>query len=108
VSVSPREVACPACFAPIGTACSAPTDTGRRLVTWHHDSRESSALITSRGSGATQPRHRLPDAPLILSIRQQRQVRLGRQLGLSEREIARDLAPQLDGVTVDEIVRAIR
>jgi hypothetical protein len=39
VTGSPRDVTCPACFAPVGEPCTAPTDTGRRNVAWHHFAR---------------------------------------------------------------------
>jgi hypothetical protein len=102
VTGSPRDVICPACFALVGEACSSPVDD-RHHVPWHHDSRvtKAAALPTSN-AGQPQPH-------LTLSPAQRRQVMLGRALGLSEREIAHDLAPQLDpSVTIDQIVRTIR
>lgn len=44
VQGDPRLVECPACFAPPGRPCNAPTDDGRRDVPWHHLSREGAAL----------------------------------------------------------------
>lgn len=42
----PRAVECRACNAQPGEPCSAPTDTGRRSVTWHHFIRENDAMRT--------------------------------------------------------------
>lgn len=39
----PSEVTCPACQAPIGEPCTAPTNTGRRVVKWWHEAREARA-----------------------------------------------------------------
>jgi hypothetical protein len=38
--VNPKTVPCPACQAPGGEPCTAPTDTGRRPVNWFHLARE--------------------------------------------------------------------
>lgn len=34
-----RKVACPACQVPAGEPCTAPTEKGRRPVTWTHSAR---------------------------------------------------------------------
>lgn len=39
VGRNPLTWACPACQAPPGRPCSAPTDSGRRDVDWFHNSR---------------------------------------------------------------------
>lgn len=51
MSRSPREFACPACLAPVGETCTAPSDTGRKPVSWHHLSR----VIAAETSNAGQP-----------------------------------------------------
>lgn len=40
-------VQCPACMAPEGERCTAPTDTSRRPVDWVHYARETEALKAS-------------------------------------------------------------
>lgn len=37
---NPRDVVCPNCNAPVGSPCTQPTDTGRRIVRWFHIARE--------------------------------------------------------------------
>lgn len=41
--MSPYDLTCPVCSAPPGRTCTAPTDTGRRTVTWYHLKREDDA-----------------------------------------------------------------
>lgn len=42
-------IPCPACFAAAGEPCTAPTDTGRRVVAWVHMSREDGIRILHFG-----------------------------------------------------------
>lgn len=42
-----QTVPCPTCFAPAGQPCTAPTDTGRRAVTWVHVRRGEQLLLAS-------------------------------------------------------------
>ena len=45
------RVACPACYAPAGEPCTAPTNTARRVVLWFHSARTTLALESlSEGS----------------------------------------------------------
>lgn len=46
----PRLQTCPACNARPGEPCNAPTDSGRRNVTWHHLAREDAALKAATAS----------------------------------------------------------
>lgn len=41
--MSPYDVDCPACYAPAGQQCTAPTDRTRRPVTWTHYRRDDAA-----------------------------------------------------------------
>lgn len=47
--LNPLDVDCPACFAPAGKPCTAPTDTdtSRRPVRWTHFSRDDRARYPS-------------------------------------------------------------
>lgn len=45
---SPLDVACPACNAEKGKPCTAPTNTGRRIVAWFHHSRTDLAREAKR------------------------------------------------------------
>jgi hypothetical protein len=65
--------------------------------------------VTAESPTSNAGRHRQPDAPVTLTISEQRMVRLGRRLGLSEREILADLRPGMAvTATPDAILAAMR
>jgi hypothetical protein len=50
-AIDPRDVACPACFAPAHTPCTRPTDSGRDAVSWTHYSRQNAANAVALARG---------------------------------------------------------
>ena len=47
---APLDVLCPVCQSPVSSACTQPTDTGRRQVLWYHAARaQAYAEAKARG-----------------------------------------------------------
>lgn len=53
MTADPTSVACPACFAPAHTPCTAPTNNGRRAVNYTHYSRQTAADAVAAARGDT-------------------------------------------------------
>ena len=66
--VPARNVPCPACQAPAGEHCTAPTSTGRREVSWVHSAREYAL---------TEPVHKAAEALTESLIEQDVELRCG-------------------------------
>lgn len=45
---APLDVVCPVCQSPVSSACTQPTDTGRRQVLWYHAARAEAYAETKR------------------------------------------------------------
>ncbi|QPO17125.1 hypothetical protein SEA_LILBEANIE_47 [Gordonia phage Lilbeanie] len=46
--LGPLAVECPACFSPVGSCCTEPTENSRRQVLWSHVAREARAQEAGR------------------------------------------------------------
>lgn len=51
MTADPKTVACPACFAPAHTPCTAPTNNGRKAVSYTHYSRQAAADAVAAARG---------------------------------------------------------